>query len=99
MYYIFYIHDVIFQAFLTQDSQETIRKENEDLKLQISLMKLQLAEKDRRIEMLQRRLDQRHSHSLCRLTNIATQTDRRNDARKPRPVSWELTSVSLLKNL
>ena len=82
-----------------QDSPETVKKENEDLKLQISLLKLQLAEKDRKIETLQRRIEQRHSYSLCRLSNIATQTDRNVEKKKQRPLSWELTSVSLLKNI
>jgi len=77
-----------------------IKEENADLKRQISILKLQLAEKDRRIEMLQRRMEQKLSLSLSRLTNIATQTEKeRTNSVKPRPLSWDLTSISLMKNI
>ena len=77
-----------------------IKEENADLKRQISILKLQLAEKDRRIEMLQRRMEQKLSLSLSRLTNIATQTEKeRTNSVKPRPLSWDLASISLMKNI
>merc|ERR1712079_252256 len=66
------------QIFLSQEGRGIdIKDENADLKRQISILKLQLAEKDRRIEMLQRRMEQKLSKSLSRLTNIATQTKRK----------------------
>ena len=80
--------------------EKKIQQENEDLKMQISVLKLRLAEKDRKIETLQRCIEQKHSFSLSRLNNIATQTSRESGSNpKSRPLSWELSSYSLLKNI
>ena len=80
--------------------EKKIQQENEDLKMQISVLKLRLAEKDRKIETLQRCIEQKHSFSLSRLNNIATQTARESGSNsKSRPLSWELSSYSLLKNI
>jgi len=83
-----------------ENSELKFKEENNDLRKEISLLKLKLAEKDRKIELLQRRMEQKHSLSLSRLSNIATQTVRDKDKKeKSRPVSWELTSFALLKNI
>jgi len=48
--------------------------------------------------MLERRLQYSHSHSL---SNIATQTQHSDGQprTKPRPLSWDLTSINLVRNI
>ena len=72
--------------------------ENSSLKRDLSLLRLKVAERDRRIETLERRLEYCQSHSLARLNNIATQTQS-SSTPKPRPLSWDLTSISLVRNI
>ena len=67
--------------------------------MEVSLLKLKLSEKDRKIEFLERKMEQKNIFGLRRLSNIATQTDKCKDKLKQRPVSWELTSYSLLKSI
>ena len=63
--------------------------------MEVSLLKLKLSEKDRKIEFLERKMEQKSILGLRRLSNIATQTDKL----RQRKVSWELTSYSLLRSI
>ena len=67
----------------------------------MSLLRLQLAERDRKIETLERKLEYSQSRSLNRINNnIATQTKKASQINpKPRPLSWDLTSISLVRNI
>ena len=90
------------QGLLSQEessAQEKIEEENKALKRELSLLRLKMAERDRRIDMLERRLQYSRTHSL---QNIATQTQHSGGAQgriKPRPLSWDLTSISLVRNI
>ena len=91
------------QGLLSQEEssgQEKIEEENKALKRELSLLRLKMAERDRRIDMLERRLQYSQSHSL---NNIATQTQNSGGSgqggKKPRPLSWDLTSINLVRNI
>lgn len=89
------------QGLLSQSEASTkgkMEEENSDLKRELSLLRLKLAERDRKIETLERQLQYSQSHSLSKLNNIATQTPSSVRA-KPRPLSWDLTSISLVRNI
>ena len=80
-------------------AREKIEEENSELRRELSLLRLKLAERDRRISMLERRLQYSRTHSL---QNIATQTQTSGGGQgrtKPRPLSWDLTSISLVRNI
>ena len=89
------------QGLLSQEesaAREKIEEENSELRRELSLLRLKVAERDRRIDTLERRLQYSRAHSL---QNIATQTQASGgQARsKARPLSWDLTSVSLVRNI
>lgn len=90
------------QALLSQsqaEKTERTEEENSDLKSELAVLRLQLAERDRKIETLERKLEYSKSRSLHGLSNIATQTQAASQLRpKPRPLSWDLTSISLVRN-
>ena len=75
-----------------------MEEENFSLKRDLSLLRLKVAERDRKIETLERRLEYSQSHSLARLNNIATQTQI-SPTPRARPLSWDLTSISLVRNI
>ena len=75
-----------------------MEEENSELRRELSVLRLKVAERDRKIETLERQLQYSQSHSLSKLNNIATQTQSSARA-KPRPLSWDLTSVSLVRNI
>ena len=93
------------QGLLSQEelsAQQRMEEENRELRRELSVLRLKVAERDRRIEMLERRLEYGQSRSLY---NIATQTQNSgggalggNKAR-PRPLSWDLTSINLVRNI
>jgi len=79
-------------------AREKIEEENSELRRELTLLRLKVAERDRRISMLERRLQYSRTISL---QNIATQTQH-SEAQgrsKPRPLSWDLTSISLVRNI
>ena len=86
----------------TEETQarEKIEEENSGLRRELTLLRLKVAERDRRISMLERRLAYSRTHSL---QNIATQTQHSSGGAqgrsKPRPLSWDLTSISLVRNI
>ena len=89
------------QGLLSQEessAREKVEEENSELRRELSLLRLKVAERDRRISMLERRLEYSRSHSL---QNIATQTQTSGGQgrNKPRPLSWDLTSISLVRNI
>ena len=90
------------QGLLSQEersAQQKIEEENSELRRELSLLRLKMAERDRRIDMLERRLQYSQSHSLH---NIATQTQSSGGGQarvKPRPLSWDLTSINLVRNI
>ena len=80
-------------------AREKLEEENSELRRELSLLRLQVAERDRRISMLERRLE--YSPRCHSLSNIATQTQHRDGQprSKPRPLSWDLTSINLVRNI
>ena len=85
-------------------AREKIEEENSELRRELTLLRLKVAERDRRISMLERRLAYSRTHSL---QNIATQTQHSSGGggggaqgrTKPRPLSWDLISISLVRNI
>ena len=90
------------QGLLSQEelsAQQRMEEENRELRRELSVLRLKVAERDRRISMLERRLEYSRSHSL---QNIATQTQSSGGGQarvKPRPLSWDLTSINLVRNI
>ena len=93
------------QGLLSQEelsAQQRMEEENRELRRELSVLRLKVAERDRRIEMLERRLEYGQSRSLY---NIATQTQNSGGGAlggnkpRPRPLSWDLTSINLVRNI
>ena len=93
------------QGLLSQEelsAQERMEEENRELRRELSVLRLKVAERDRRIDMLERRLEYGQSRSLY---NIATQTQNSGSGAldgnkpRPRPLSWDLTSINLVRNI
>ena len=93
------------QGLLSQEelsAQQRMEEENRDLRRELSVLRLKVAERDRRIDMLERRLEYGQSRSLY---NIATQTQNSGSGAlggnkpRPRPLSWDLTSINQVRNI